>query len=51
MEVEFVSGSVYRYQDVPLEVAFRVAIGYPMGSIGRSFHRLVRSRGYRYKRL
>ncbi|WP_405018414.1 KTSC domain-containing protein [Kitasatospora sp. NBC_00070] len=47
LELEFHSGSVYRYLDVPPEV-HRELLAAP--SLGRYFHRAVRDR-YPYERL
>lgn len=51
LEVEFTNGAVYRYGGVPLVTAFMVAVGAIDGSVGRTFHRLVRSQPFTYTRI
>lgn len=51
LEIEFVNGWVYQYFHVPLVTAFMVAIGADGGSVGRTFHRLVRSQPFIYARV
>lgn len=42
--VTFLNGRMYRYEGVPLNVAFEVAVGGGEGSVGKAFWRLVRGR-------
>lgn len=60
LEVEFVRnsrhgvnqerGAVYRYRGVPASVALRVLMGELLGSVGSTFHFLVRRVDYPYER-
>lgn len=50
LEVEFNHGAVYQYEHVPLDVAFMVATGAIDASVGRTFHRLIRTQPYVYQR-
>jgi len=51
MEVEFRSGAVYRYYGVSAYTASLVVSGHIDGSVGRTFHRLVRQQRYRTTRI
>lgn len=51
MEVEFKHGAVYRYSGVPAAVALQVTMGALNGSVGSTFHALVRSQSYPYERV
>jgi hypothetical protein len=51
MEVEFTRGAVYRYLGVTLAVTKRVLVGSLLGSVGHTFHVLVRRVDYLYERV
>lgn len=48
--IRFQNGRLYRYDDVPVYVAFAVAVGWPEHSVGMAFHRLVRGR-FKFNRI
>lgn len=48
LEIEFESGSIYAYEDVPREVYEELM---EAGSKGRYFMQNVRDSGYRYRRV
>ncbi|QDT50430.1 hypothetical protein Pan258_44890 [Symmachiella dynata] len=48
LEIEFTSGAVYQYFDVPAEVYRRLMAA---ESHGRYFNQAVRNAGYRYQRM
>lgn len=51
MEVEFLRGAVYRYTGVPGVIAYMVTHGAIAGSVGHTFHVLVRKGGFAYERI
>jgi hypothetical protein len=51
LTIEFTRGAVYRYTGVPAVVAFLVAKGALDGSVGHTFHVLVRKVDYPYERI
>ena len=48
LEIEFTSGAVYQYFDVPAEV-YRGLMA--AESHGRHFHQHIRNKSYRYQRM
>lgn len=51
LEIEFKRGAVYLYYGVPASVALRVLLGQLEGSVGHTFHLLVRQVDYPYERV
>jgi hypothetical protein len=51
MEIEFTRGAVYRYTGVPAIVAYMVCVGAVDGSVGHTFHVLVRKADFPYERI
>lgn len=51
MEVLFYTGALYRYFGVPGLVAFRVVVGEHKGSVGSTFHQLIRKDTYAFIRV
>ena len=52
LEVEFINGSVYQYEDVPEEIYTELMEASESGgSVGKLFNRLVKQAEYSYRRV